>query len=224
MEIISCAHEPQWGNMYVLKEENHIILVDPCVIEAGDIVAESIVDYIILTHEHYDHISGVNYWKNITGAKVICSSACSHGLSDPHINLSSTFQQFCAIQSVRDIDLSVIENADYVCQADIIYDEPYKLEWEGNTLEFFPLPGHSKGSAGVLINNEVLFAGDSLLKDYPVTGCFIGSSGDDWTNISLPKLKKLPSDVWVYPGHFERFNLQDYRFWHESKFRRGRKK
>ena len=224
MEIISCVHAPQWGNMYVLKEGNHGILIDPCIMDAGELFDGYVVDYILLTHEHYDHISGVNYWKNLTGAKVICSTACSLGMAEPKINLSSTFQQFCAIQSVRDIDLAMIENVDYVCQADAVYDECFSMEWEGNTIEFFVLPGHSKGSAGILVNNEVLFSGDSLLKDYPVTGCFIGSSGDDWQNISLPKLRKLPSNLWVYPGHFEGFNLQDYRFWHESKFRRGRKK
>lgn len=229
MEIIKCNHEPQWSNMYILKEGSHAVLIDPCRgsgMDSADIdvVNGCRVDYILLTHEHYDHISGVNYWKDITGAKVVCSGACSCGLTDPSINLSSIFQQFCAIQSVRDIDLAAIQNVDYVCQADITYESNYELQWEGNSIEFFVLPGHSAGSSGILANNLFLFAGDSLLRDYPVTGCFVGSSGADWQKISLPQLKRLPKNLHVYPGHFEDFALQDYRFWDEGKFRRERRR
>lgn len=86
------------------------------------------------------------------------------------------------------------------------------------------MPGHSAGSSGILADNLFLFAGDSLLRDYPVTGCFVGSSGADWQKISLPQLKRLPKNLHVYPGHFEDFYLHDYRFWDEGKFRRERRR
>lgn len=224
MEIIKCDHAPQWGNMYILREGSRIILIDPCIIGDTDAIGGCRVDYILLTHEHYDHISGVNYWKEKTGAKVICSEACSRGLADPAVNLSRTFQQFCAIQSVRDIDLAAIQNVDYVCQADVTYEKDYELQWEGNVIEFFTLPGHSKGGSGILVDNSLLFAGDSLLRDYATAGCFVGSSGTDWQEVSLPRLKLLSENLHVYPGHFEDFLLRDYRFWNEGRFRRERRK
>lgn len=223
LNIIKCNSEPQWGNMYVLQEDKHCILIDPNVI---DIVwlNECQIEYILLTHEHYDHISGVNYWQNKTNAKVVASHDCDIGMQDPNINLSKTFQQFCAIQTVRNIDLEKIQNVNYTCKADIVYDHNLEINWHGNDIHFFALPGHSKGSSGILVNNKALFAGDSLLKDYPVTGCFPGSSKDDWQQISIPNLKMLEDEIRVYSGHFEDFYLKDYRFWDECLFRRARKK
>lgn len=52
------------SNMYVLEENNHLILIDPCIIDIR--LENKTVDYIFLTHEHYDHISGV-----ITGKKSV---------------------------------------------------------------------------------------------------------------------------------------------------------
>lgn len=177
-----------------------------------------------MSHEHYDHISGVNYWTTKTDAKVVASHDCDTGMQNPNINLSKTFQQFCVIQTVRNIDLKKIQNVNYVCKADIVYEHNLEINWHGNDIRFFALPGHSKGSSGILVNEKVLFAGDSLLKDYPVTGCFPGSSKDDWQQISIPKLKMLEGKIHVYPGHFGDFHLKDYRFWDECLFRRTRKK
>ena len=44
------------SNMYVLEENNHLILIDPCIIDIR--LENKTVDYIFLTHEHYDHIRG----------------------------------------------------------------------------------------------------------------------------------------------------------------------
>ena len=223
MNIIKCKLEPQWGNMYILEENNHYVLIDPCIIELPFVNASNI-DYIFLTHEHYDHVSGVNYWRDQSGASVVCSILCDKGLRNSNINLSNTFQQFCAIQSIRDIDIANIKNMDYISYADITYEEHYYMNWQGNEIEFYSLPGHSKGSSGILVNGMYLFAGDSLLRDYPVTGCFVGSSKDDWQEVSLPKIKALDKSLHVYPGHFEDFDLQDYKYWDQCKFRRSKQK
>lgn len=223
MKIIKCNSEPQWGNMYILQEDNNYILIDPNVRDI-ELQKGCQIEYIFLTHEHYDHISGVEYGKKKTNAKVVASKECDIGMQNSGINLSNTFQQFCAIQTVRNIDLKKIQNVDYACNADIVYAQNLEINWHGNNICFFVLPGHSKGSSGILVNDKFLFAGDSLLRDYPVTGCFPGSSKEDWQQISIPKLKMLKDEIHVYPGHFEDFYLRDYRFWDECLFRRTRKK
>ena len=62
--------------MYLLEEKGHAIVIDPCrdLSAAGD----SIVDYLLITHEHYDHISGVNEWKNG------CAASLQQGLCRKH--------------------------------------------------------------------------------------------------------------------------------------------
>ena len=61
--------------MYVVKEGEHAIVIDPF----DDTTPSKglIIDYIILTHEHYDHISGVNVWKKTRDVPVLCSRPCA---------------------------------------------------------------------------------------------------------------------------------------------------
>ena len=57
------------SNMYIVSESGHGIIVDPC--RNLDIFDPNLVyDWIILTHEHIDHISGVDIWKDKSNAKV----------------------------------------------------------------------------------------------------------------------------------------------------------
>ena len=49
------------SNMYVISEAGHAIVIDP--FEDTTPSEGLTVDCILLTHEHYDHISGVNIWK-----------------------------------------------------------------------------------------------------------------------------------------------------------------
>ena len=83
--------------MYVLEENNHLILIDPCIIDIR--LENKTVDYIFLTHEHYDHISGVNYWKEKCEAEVVCSNICAEKIESSRKNLSRYFDAFCELQT-----------------------------------------------------------------------------------------------------------------------------
>lgn len=73
MQIKRYVSELMASNMYVIQEDRHAIVIDPY---DNIFVANLLhIDKIILTHEHYDHISGVNVWREITSAPVLCSKA-----------------------------------------------------------------------------------------------------------------------------------------------------
>jgi len=199
-----------FSNMYVLESNGHIILIDPHIANSENV--KGVVDFIILTHEHYDHISGVNYWKEKTGAKVICSESCNNGLRNPSRNFSKYFKEFCELQTMVTVDREV-ENLEYCCNGDIIFQEKYTFEWQGNIFNLLEIPGHSKGSICVLLNNNVLFSGDSLFKDYPTMYKLPGGSKKQWIQKSLPLLKTISKDLEVFPGHLESFYLKDYKYW-----------
>ena len=221
MNITKYIPGQAYANMYVLEENNHLIFIDPGIVDI-DLTGKTL-DYILLTHEHYDHISGVNYWKEKTGAKVVCNEKCAEGIKEPTRNLSFMFKEFCEIQSVRKI-VEPVENLNYSAEADITFEDTYEMVWQGNEIKIFATPGHSAGSESILVKGERLFSGDALFKDYPVTGIFPGSSKQDWQEIGLPRLKALPESIMVYPGHFEEFSLSEYVLWEKDVFLRGRRK
>lgn len=209
MKIKIFDNNPVHANMYVLEQDNQAIIIDPSI--EGDFTNCS-VDYIILTHEHYDHISAVNYWKNKTRAKVIASTYCQKGLQNPARNFSRFFKEFCELQTMIKIEADV-GNYEYICSADITFEGEFYINWQGNRLKLFECPGHSKGSICILINNDALFCGDTLFRDYPIATGFPGGNKKKWIEVSKPLLEKLPEDTIVYPGHFQAFILKDYKFW-----------
>lgn len=210
MKVNIFNNNPVRSNMYILEEDGRAIIVDPSVEDVR--LTKCKVEYIILTHEHYDHICAVNYWRNSTGAIVIASRNCQKGLQDPLRNFSRFYKEFCELQTMVKINSSV-KNCEYMCSADIIFDKEYNLNWNFNTLKLFECPGHSMGSICILLNNKLLFCGDTLFKDYPITTGMPGGSKRQWVKYGRPSLETLSKDIIVYPGHFESFLLNDYRFW-----------
>lgn len=210
MRIQIFDNNPVHANMYILEQDDRAIIIDPSIEESG--LTSCSIDIIILTHEHYDHISATNYWQEQTGAKVIASVNCQKGLKNPARNFSRFYKEFCDLQTMIEIE-GKIDNCEYVCSADYTFEGEYEFDWQGNCLKLFECPGHSKGSICVLLNNKILFCGDTLFKDYPIATGFPGGSKKQWVEYSKPLLKSLPKDIIVYPGHFQSFELKDYKFW-----------
>ena len=140
------------------------------------------LDYILITHGHFDHINAVDEWSfAYPDAGVYISEGDMEALTNPDSNGSSVFADRCKYSTVA----SSIEdlNLDF--------------------LKVISTPGHSKGSVCLLIELEgqkLMFTGDTL---------FAGSCGR--TDLkggneakmlqSLKLLSKLDPDITIYPGH-----------------------
>lgn len=191
------------SNMYLLREGDHAIVIDP--FEDTSPADGLQVDYILLTHEHYDHISGVNAWKAATGAPVLCSAACAENIRSPRKNLAGLFPVFCELQTWIALTELPATDPTYACAADETFDDERTLSWRGHEIRLFALPGHSMGSIGILFDNEHFFSGDSLMERDEIELRLPGGSRKKWLEIGAPRLARLPDGVKVWPGHFEEF-------------------
>ncbi len=185
--------------MYMLCSGKKVLLVDAVFNEDAfqrleEIRPEEVL--IILTHEHIDHIYGVNEWRRKYPCKVLCSAKCAGGIADTKKNLAR-YKEVLLGDCVKSEDLAV----DYVCTADITFENTYEFTWEGHMLELRETPGHSAGSICVMLDKSILFTGDSLLKDDPVITRLPGGSRKDYEDLTLPYLESLDPHVQVYPGH-----------------------
>ncbi|WP_423797924.1 MBL fold metallo-hydrolase [Neobacillus sp. SAB-20_R2A] len=175
-------------NSYVISdlEDTFCIVIDPG--ENPDEMIEFIgsrkIEYILLTHSHYDHISGLNILKKITDASVIVHSSEAEWLMNPSLNLSSK-------------DHSVI-----VCEwPDILLNGGETIHCHSFSINAIHTPGHTPGSVCYLINGSYLFTGDTLLAGAA------GPSNLPYGNRELLKasiaqrLFCLANDIVIYPGH-----------------------
>ena len=83
--------------------------------------SQNIQDIIVLlTHEHYDHISGVNWLReNFPETRVVCSEACSKAIMSPHKNLSAYYEiLFMGKDPEVQEYIKNVEVPPYSCEAD----------------------------------------------------------------------------------------------------------
>ncbi len=194
------------SNMYVIVDHGRAVVVDPFEDTAP---AEGLkVDYIFLTHEHYDHISGVNRWKETTGAPVLCSSACAENLQNPKKNLASHFREFCELQTWIALDEILAADPQYTCCADETFEDRTVLRWQDHEFSLFEIPGHSAGSIGILLDGKDFFSGDSLMEHSEIELRMPGGSRKKWNEIGSKRVEEIPEGTRILPGHFDCFVLK----------------
>ena len=191
------------SNMYVISESGHALVIDPCNVV---MYAENlIVDKILLTHEHYDHISGVNVWKDATGAPVMCSKSCAANIINPQKNMSRYFNEFCSLQTMFPLKDLKLKISDYICKADMTFNDKTSFCWQGHTVTLIEIPGHSLGSIGIYIDNRDFFSGDSFFENHDTELRLPGGSIRKWKEIGEKRIESIPHGVKIWPGHFECF-------------------
>lgn len=194
------------SNMYLIVEGNHAIVIDPFDdITPGDGLT---IDYILLTHEHYDHISGVNIWKEATGAPVLCSRACAENIQNSKKSLANHFKDFCELQTWMLLDKFPISNPEYVCSADRVFENEMIFQWQNHIFQLFEIPGHSQGSIGIMLDGKNFFSGDSLMENCEIELRMPGGSKKRWKELGSKRIDAIPDGTRVWPGHFDSFIFQ----------------
>lgn len=203
------------ARMYIILENKKALVIDPCVSEeALTLLKENDIEeiLILLTHEHYDHISGVNWLReNFSSVEVLCSDKCAVALPKPSKNLSVYWEILFMGKDeetrgyVRNMNIQP-----YSCEADREFEGEYEMSWEGHSLFLKETPGHSEGSICILFDGKALFAGDSLVTGHPTITRLPGGSKKEYEEITLPYLQSLDLELLVYPGHGKSQPLKQY--------------
>ncbi len=144
------------------------------------------IDYIILTHEHFDHCGGAKELKEKSNAK-ICIHENGKDVLEKGLNWSAIF--FNAFQPKIKVD--------------IVLNEGDEIDLGNVKLKVIYTPGHSKGSICLYEeNSKSLFSGDTVFS-YGGVGRTDFYGGDAiQLQKSIKKLKMLDIKN-LYPGHGE---------------------
>ena len=199
---------------YIIEEAGHAILVDAPSEDLVDIIHERgcILDYIFITHEHCDHLWGLNKLRSELHPLVIASKAASEAIGNSRTNRASVHHIYITMRFGAKASKNCTPDPKMVCErADIEFSEHMMVDWMGHQICLFLSPGHSVGSVMILIDNEYLFSGDTMLKGQPVYTMFESGDMKEYRSRTLPLLRSFPGKLRVYPGHGEGFLLKDYK-------------
>lgn len=184
---------PIQTNCYVLGDEERVAVIDPG--EEGEVIENAVgkrsVEYILITHSHYDHIGALNYMKmKYPEAKVAIHESEKDGLFKPDINLSSWMGA----------------SYSFVYDIDFFLKDGMELSLGKDTIKVLYTPGHTVGGCCFLIG-KTLFSGDTLFRESIGRSDLPGGDSDQLIGNIRKKLLILPDDTVVYPGHMGRTTI-----------------
>ena len=144
------------------------------------------LEYILLTHGHFDHVLGVNETAKELGAKV--------GTHKDDLPLLENINEFSAF-----VDFPQTTPP----KVDFYLNDSDEIEFGKNRIKVFHTPGHTEGGVCYLVNGEKLFSGDTLFRgSYGRTDLFGGNFEKIYSSINNV-LFKLDDNIEVYSGHGE---------------------
>ena len=178
------------NSFLIVDDEKTAVLVDPGKED------KTIVEYIennhitlkaiLLTHGHFDHIRGVDYFESHYSVPIYIHPRDKEYLTNPRVNCSDRF-------SLRNVVIQT-NNLKEIVDRD-------KINILTNPIIVIETPFHTPGSVCFYLPGErALISGDTLFLESIGRTDFPGSDSsliDD----SLAKLMLLDDDTKVYPGH-----------------------
>lgn len=212
MKFLKYIYEIIDSNMYIAIEGQSALIIDPNINEAAlkrlnDKQVRKLL--IILTHEHYDHISGVNWLREHFSCTVVCSKACADNMLSELKNGSKFFSVLFLNESEEKMQ-EAKKVKPITCEADSVFSGIKELCWEGHDIILYETPGHSAGSICINFDQKYLFTGDSLLKGLAVITKLPTGDKKRYYDTTLPFLRTLDRDLWVFPGHGDDGVLREF--------------
>lgn len=147
-------------------------------------VRDCVVDAILLTHGHFDHIGGANELRECSGAKIYCHEAEKELCGDARLNASMDFGYSTTVTP------------------DVCFKDDEIFSCAGMSCKVLFTPGHTVGGCSYYFEDAgCVFSGDTLF--YQSVGRTDLPTGSMSTLVRSikEKLFVLPDDTAVFPGH-----------------------
>lgn len=188
IKTVSCG--PVKSNCYIVSSGKTAVVIDPGFLEPeleSYISSDKIlIEYILLTHRHFDHILAAAKLREITNAKIAISAEDECGL-------------YCDDDNLTDICCGAYGHSKGDERADIILSDGDIINAGDMSFKCIATHGHSAGGMCFLLKN-CLFSGDTLFAGTAGRTDLPGGSIDELMK-SLKRLSKLDPETEVYPGH-----------------------
>lgn len=144
-----------------------------------------VIDNILLTHGHFDHMLSCKALQDRFNSNIYISKI------DEEI-LYNADNNYAILIHKNEIDKFTVKN---IADGDV-------LNILGLDIKCISTPGHTKGGISFYIESEkVLFSGDTLFFETHGRTDLYSSSFEDIKNSIVNKLFLLDDDVKVFPGH-----------------------
>lgn len=195
---------PIGTNCYIVKakEKKHVVVIDPGA--AAERITQAvrkmgaIVEAILLTHGHFDHIGAVDALVKEWGCKTYLLEDEKEVMESSDLNLSGPMM-----------------NHPFAAKADVLVKDGDCVSLAGLHFKVIATPGHTKGSCCYYVEEEnVLFSGDTMFYSSHGRTDFPTGSESAILRSIRDRLLVLPGETTVYPGHDSVTSIEDEEKWY----------
>lgn len=145
---------------------------------------DCVIDAILLTHAHFDHIGGAEELRKKSGAKIYCHEKERPLCEDAEMNVSVDFGRPTTIAP------------------DVWLKDDEELSLAGMTCKVLYTPGHTIGGASFYFEDAgCVFSGDTLFQQSVGRTDLPTGSMSVLVRSIRDKLFTLPDETAVFPGH-----------------------
>jgi hydroxyacylglutathione hydrolase len=199
-------------NCYIVKNDSGCILIDTgCVKGRAELERELLgagceagkLKLIVLTHGDFDHSGNAAYLRQKFGARIAMHRGDSMMVEHGDIFAGRQKGPFF-FRMLAPVLFKFGKSKRF--KPDLYLEEGDDLAEYGFEAKVVHIPGHSRGSIGILTSGGELFGGDLVLKkNVPERNSFIDDPAA--ASASIAKLKRLKINI-VYPGHGRPFPME----------------
>lgn len=201
-------------NCYLIQTSDGFILIDSGRTTKRKLIEKELeqancrpgsLKLILLTHGDFDHCGNAAYFSKKFGAKIAMHKNDS-GMLEYGNMLFNRNKQNVLTKIIFKL-LFRLKKSDRL-QPHIFVDDQYDLSKYGFEAKVLEIPGHSKGSIGILTSAGELFCGD-LFGNLKKPEIWSIIDDLDAAHSSIEKLKSLQIGT-VYPGHGRPFQFEEF--------------
>lgn len=201
------------SRMYIMINDQNpkeALIIDPLISDEAISVLDTLTHaLVLLTHSHYDHISGINWLREIVNSTLLCSECCGNKIQDAHKNLAA-FSNILIMDKTEEEKALCMDffELDYSCQPDKTFESEISFPFGSYQVEITHTPGHSDCSQCIRLTTsqqgltpEIVFTGDSLVNEHKIITRLPQGSKKDYIAVTKPYLEALSEDTLIMPGH-----------------------
>lgn len=191
-----------FGYFIVDGKTGHALLIDPgsqpelfeSVVEEQDWLVEK----ILLTHGHFDHMGAADALRNSWDAPIYAHRLSPRYLEDPYLNLSAS----------HGLDIT-LEGTEPLKEGDAIAISTD----DSISLQVSHVPGHTEDSvAYVLFDSGLAFVGDTVYEGGPGLTIFPTGNSDELRRSIEQKILTLPKSTQLLSGHSEPITVESLSY------------